>query len=198
MHHLARHSAACFLTRGDLWQSWEAGAAVFEERLLDADPALNAGNWMWLSCSAFFYQYFRCYSPVAFAKKWDPEGAYVKRWLPQLRGFSAKHVYEPWLAPIADQRAAGCIVGVDYPKPIVDHARASKENMAKMASAYEANKAGDGGGAAAGGTAAGGTAAGGKVVGGKGAGSKAAGGKQTGGKRALTQQTLPRQKKQQA
>ena len=54
IHHLARHSVACFLTRGDLWQSWEAGAAVFEELLLDADPALNYGNWMWLSCSCFF------------------------------------------------------------------------------------------------------------------------------------------------
>ena len=56
IHHLARHAVACFLTRGDLWQSWEKGAAVFEELLLDADWALNSANWMWLSCSAFFYQ----------------------------------------------------------------------------------------------------------------------------------------------
>ena len=56
IHHLARHSVACFLTRGDLYQSWEAGAAVFDEYLLDADWAINNGNWMWLSCSCFFYQ----------------------------------------------------------------------------------------------------------------------------------------------
>ena len=69
-----RHSVACFLTRGDLWVSWEEGQAVFEELLLDADWSLNAGNWMWLSASAFFHQYYRVYSPVAFGKKTDPLG----------------------------------------------------------------------------------------------------------------------------
>ena len=59
MHHLARHSVACFLTRGDLYQSWEVGARVFDKYLIDADWALNNANWMWLSCSSFFYQYFR-------------------------------------------------------------------------------------------------------------------------------------------
>lgn len=65
------HQLACFLTRGDLWQSWEEGARVFEIYLLDADWSLNTGNWMWLSASAFFYQYFRVYSPVAFGAKTD-------------------------------------------------------------------------------------------------------------------------------
>jgi cryptochrome len=74
MHHLGRHAVACFLTRGDLWQSWEEGAAYFESQLLDADYALNGFNWLWLSCSGFFYQYFRCYSPVSFQKKKDPNG----------------------------------------------------------------------------------------------------------------------------
>lgn len=59
MHHLARHSVACFLTRGDLYLSWESGAAVFDKYLLDADWAINSGNWQWLSASAFFSQYFR-------------------------------------------------------------------------------------------------------------------------------------------
>ena len=66
IHHLARHAVACFLTRGDLWQSWEDGARVFEEYLIDADWSINNFNWQWLSCTAHFYQYFRCYSPVAF------------------------------------------------------------------------------------------------------------------------------------
>jgi len=78
IHHLARHSVACFLTRGDLWVSWEHGQKVFEELLLDADWSLNAGNWMWLSASAFFHQYFRVYSPVAFGKKTDKHGDYIK------------------------------------------------------------------------------------------------------------------------
>lgn len=56
IHHLARHAVACFLTRGDLWQSWEDGAAVFDDLLLDADWSINNFNWQWLSCSAFFYQ----------------------------------------------------------------------------------------------------------------------------------------------
>jgi cryptochrome len=68
LHHLGRHAVACFLTRGDLWQSWEHGAKVFDRLLVDADWALNSGNWMWLSASAYFHQYFRVYSPVAFPK----------------------------------------------------------------------------------------------------------------------------------
>jgi cryptochrome len=78
IHHLARHAVACFLTRGDLWCHWEEGQKVFEELLLDADWALNAGNWMWLSASAFFHQYYRVYGPVSFGKKTDKHGDYIK------------------------------------------------------------------------------------------------------------------------
>lgn len=59
MHHLARHSVACFLTRGDLWCHWEAGRDVFDKYLIDGDHFINNGNWQWLSASNFFYQYFR-------------------------------------------------------------------------------------------------------------------------------------------
>jgi len=142
IHHLARHSVACFLTRGDLWQSWEKGMEVFEELLLDADWSLNAGNWMWLSASAFFHQFFRCYSPIAFGKKTDKEGEYIRKYLPILKKFPAKYIYEPWEAPIAIQKAAGCIIGTDYPRPIVKHEIVVKENMAKMKAAYDAGKAG--------------------------------------------------------
>jgi cryptochrome len=141
MHHLARHSVACFLTRGDLWQSWEEGARVFDRLLLDADPSLNVGNWMWLSCSAFFHQYFRVYSPVAFGRKYDKEGEYVRHFLPALRRMPAKYVYEPWKAPLSVQQAAGCIVGKDYPMPIIDHDIACKANIERMAKAFATNKA---------------------------------------------------------
>lgn len=57
---------------------------MFDRLLLDADWALNNANWQWLSCSRFFYQYFRVYSPVAFGKKTDPNGDYIRHWLPQL------------------------------------------------------------------------------------------------------------------
>eukprot|EP01135_Chromosphaera_perkinsii_P003431 Nk52_evm55s242 gene=Nk52_evmTU55s242 len=137
IHHLARHSVACFLTRGDLWQSWEKGKEVFEELLLDADWALNAANWMWLSASSFFYQYFRVYSPIAFGKKTDPTGKYIRKYVPKLKNFPDKYIYEPWKAPLSVQKSAGCVIGIDYPKPIVDHSVVSKENMFKMKCAYE-------------------------------------------------------------
>jgi cryptochrome len=158
IHHLARHAVACFLTRGDLWQHWEEGIKVFELWLLDGDYALNAANWQWLSCSRFFHQYGRCYSPVAFGKKTDPDGTYIKKWLPQLAKLPSKYIYEPWTAPLDVQRAAGCIVGKDYPRPIVaDHTATSKANMERLARAYGAASKeggkGDGGDEGAGGAA---------------------------------------------
>jgi cryptochrome len=143
IHHLARHAVACFLTRGDLWQSWEKGAAIFEQHLIDADWSINNFNWQWLSCTAHFYQYFRCYSPVAFGKKTDPTGAYIRKWLPILKDMPAKYIYEPWEAPIEVQRKCGVIVGKDYPYPIVDHQVISKSNMSRMKEAYDAQKIGN-------------------------------------------------------
>ncbi|XP_036379574.1 cryptochrome circadian regulator 5 [Megalops cyprinoides] len=136
IHHLARHAVACFLTRGDLWISWEEGQKVFEELLLDGDWALNAGNWQWLSASAFFHQYYRVYSPIAFGKKTDKSGEYIKKYLPILKKFPAEYIYEPWKAPRSVQERAGCIVGKDYPRPIVDHEVVSKKNMQRMKMAY--------------------------------------------------------------
>ena len=81
-----------------------SGMKVFEEYLLDQDWSLNAGNWMWLSASAFFHQYYRVYSPVAFGKKTDPSGDYIKKYLPILKKFPDKYIYEPWKAPLAMQK----------------------------------------------------------------------------------------------
>ncbi|XP_064423184.1 cryptochrome-2 isoform X3 [Latimeria chalumnae] len=137
IHHLARHSVACFLTRGDLWISWECGMKVFEELLLDADFSVNAGSWMWLSCSAFFQQFFHCYCPVGFGRRTDPSGDFVRRYLPKLKNFPSKYIYEPWNAPYSVQKAAKCIIGVDYPKPIVVHAEASRLNVERMKQIYQ-------------------------------------------------------------
>jgi FAD binding domain of DNA photolyase len=76
---------ACFLTRGDLYVSWLKGVETFDRLLIDADWALNNGNWMWLSASSFFYQYFRVYSPVTFGQKYDPHGKYVRHFVPVLK-----------------------------------------------------------------------------------------------------------------
>lgn len=140
IHHLARHMVACFLTRGDLWVSWEEGAKIFEDYLLDYDWSLNAGNWMWLSASAFFYKYFRVYSPVAFGKKTDKEGLYIRKYVPELKKYPTAFIYEPWKAPKSIQNTAGCIIGEGYPHRIVDHEKIHKENMQKMSSAYRMNK----------------------------------------------------------
>uniref|UniRef100_A0A4W4ENB8 Photolyase/cryptochrome alpha/beta domain-containing protein n=1 Tax=Electrophorus electricus TaxID=8005 RepID=A0A4W4ENB8_ELEEL len=137
IHHLARHAVACFLTRGDLWISWEEGMKVFEELLLDADWSVNAGSWMWLSCSSFFQQFFHCYCPVGFGRRTDPNGDFIRRYLPVLRGFPAKYIYDPWNAPDSVQAAAKCVIGVHYPKPMVNHAEASRLNIERMKQIYQ-------------------------------------------------------------
>ncbi|KAI0050888.1 DNA photolyase [Auriscalpium vulgare] len=160
IHHLGRHMVACFLTRGGAYVDWERGAEVFEELLLDHEPACNLGNWMWLSCTAFFAQYYRCYSPVAFGKKWDPHGAFVRRYVPELRGFADKWIYEPHLAPEAEQRKAGCFIRdledggllplktqaagqVYYPSPMFDFAERRDFCLAQMKKAYQVGLHGD-------------------------------------------------------
>jgi cryptochrome len=136
IHHLARHLVACFLTRGQLYQSWEKGQRVFEQLLLDADYSLNAGNWQWLSCSSFFYQYFRVYSPVGFGKKTDPNGDFIRKYLPMLKKFPSEYIYEPWKAPLSLQQKLGCVIGLDYPKRIVDDGLATTACKDKMNKAY--------------------------------------------------------------
>ncbi|KAL9264830.1 (6-4)DNA photolyase-like protein [Drosera capensis] len=140
MHHLARHCVACFLTRGDLFVHWEKGRDVFERLLIDHDWALNNGNWMWLSCSSFFYEYHRIYSPISFGKKYDPDGNFIRRFLPVLKDMPKEYIYEPWTAPKSIQVKANCIIGEDYPKPVVMHDVASKDCKRRLAEAYALNK----------------------------------------------------------
>ncbi|KAG6324009.1 hypothetical protein E4U22_004203 [Claviceps purpurea] len=146
IHHLGRHSVACFLTRGGCYIDWERGAEVFEELLLDHEPACNAGNWQWLSCTAFFSQYFRCYSPVAFGQKWDKNGDLIRKWVPELRNLHAKYIYEPWKAPLLDQNKAGVRIKGDgltdvqdgtYPKPMFDFDERRNVCIAAMKTAYQ-------------------------------------------------------------
>ncbi|GMF53237.1 unnamed protein product [Phytophthora fragariaefolia] len=136
MHHLARHSVACFLTRGDLYISWVRGLEIFQERLIDHDWSINAGNWLWLSSSYFFSAYFRVYSPSTFGKKWDPDGLFIRKYVPALSKMPIKYIYEPWKAPMTVQHAAGCLIGKDYPFPIVDHKIAMRRCMAGMKKSY--------------------------------------------------------------
>lgn len=147
IHHLGRHAVACFLTRGGCYVDWERGAEVFEEWLIDHEAACNIGNWQWLSCTAFFAQFFRCYSPIAFPQKWDKGGAFVRRYVPELKNFDKKHIYEPWKAPIVDQKKWGCLIKGDgtenmegdmktYPKPMFDFAKQREICIQGMKNAY--------------------------------------------------------------
>lgn len=131
IHHLGRHAVACFLTRGGCYVDWERGAEVFEEWLIDHEAACNIGNWQWLSCTAFFAQFYRCYSPIVFPQKWDKEGNFIRKYVPELKNYDKNYIYEPWKAPIADQKRWGCQIKGDgmemshggvglYPKPMFD------------------------------------------------------------------------------
>ncbi len=137
IHHLARHAVACFLTRGDLWISWEEGMKVFDELLLDADWSVNAGTWMWLSCSSFFQQFLHVHCPVRLGRRIDPSGDYVRRYLPVLKNLPTRYVHEPWSAPEQVQLAAKCVVGRDYPAPMVDHAVAARVNQDRLRQVYQ-------------------------------------------------------------
>ncbi|CAK1548546.1 unnamed protein product [Leptosia nina] len=136
IHHLARHAVACFLTRGDLWISWEEGMKVFDELLLDADWSVNAGMWMWLSCSSFFQQFFHCYCPVRFGRKTDPNGDFIRKYIPALKNMPTRYIHEPWVAPEAVQQSARCLIGRDYPMPMVDHAKTSQINIERIKQVY--------------------------------------------------------------
>ena len=154
IHHLARHAVACFLTRGGCYVSWERGAEVFEELLVDHEAACNIGNWQWLSCTAFYAQFYRCYSPVAFGKKWDPEGAFVRKYVPELAKMDKKYIYEPHKAPIQDQKKARVRIEGDgtvsekdgmvvYPKPMLDFAKQREVCIQGMKAAYHVGLRGD-------------------------------------------------------
>lgn len=95
---------------------------------------------MWLSASAFFHQYFRVYSPVAFGQKTDKEGVYIKKYVPELKNYPSPLIYEPWKATNELQKKYGCVIGKDYPARIVRHEDIYKINLGRMKEAYAKNK----------------------------------------------------------
>jgi cryptochrome len=119
-HYIARQSIAVFLTRGYLWINWERGKEFFQEFMLDFELPLSTVCWMQSSCSGFFCDFIESYDPCFIGKQMDPEGHYVKVFIPELRDFPSDFIHTPWLAPDHIQQQANCIIGKDYPKPIVD------------------------------------------------------------------------------
>lgn len=129
IHHFGRQLVSYFLTQGLLYQSWEKGAKVFDRLLLDADWSVNNANWQWMSESRFTEQTHRSFSPSNYYNDYDEEGAYVKKYVPELRNYPSKYIYQPWEAPIEKQKEWKAVVGKDYPLPIVG---IKKANIASM------------------------------------------------------------------
>ncbi len=133
MHNRLRMVVASFLTK-DLGIDWRRGEAYFALHLNDFDLAANNGGWQWAASTGCDAQpYFRIFNPVTQSEKFDPEGKFIKRYLPQLANYSPKEIHAPWLVPVVRQRAAGCVIGTDYPAPIVDHAQARERTLARYA-----------------------------------------------------------------
>jgi len=127
MHNRVRMVTASFLTK-HLLQPWQDGEAWFWDCLVDADLASNAANWQWVAgCGADAAPYFRIFNPTLQGRKFDPDGGYVRQWVPELRAFPSEFIHEPWRAPDRFRKLAMDECGRVYPDPIVDHrtARAS-------------------------------------------------------------------------
>jgi len=134
VHHVIRNCLSMFLTRGDLWLNWEEGFKIFMTYLIDADFAVCAGNWMWVSSSAFEKALNSNFSldPGTYGRRVDPYGKYIKKFIPKLKNYPVEYVYEPWTAPIEIQEEAGCIIGKDYPNPMINHNVAFRRNAREM------------------------------------------------------------------
>jgi deoxyribodipyrimidine photo-lyase len=129
MHNRARMIAASFLVK-DLLIDWRRGEAWFMQRLVDGDPASNNGGWQWSASTGTDAQpYFRIFSPVAQGERFDPDGAYVRRFVPELRDVPARLVHRPWEAPALCPR---------YPAPIVDHAERRRLAIRRFEEARQA------------------------------------------------------------
>jgi len=118
MHNRVRMVVASFLVK-DLHVHWKYGARWFMKQLRDGDLASNSLNWQWVAgCGADASPYFRIFNPTTQGLKFDPEGSYVRRWVPELRDLDGKAAHEPWKYDVPE-----------YPRPIVDHGEAREESL---------------------------------------------------------------------
>jgi deoxyribodipyrimidine photo-lyase len=135
MHNRVRMIVASFLVK-DLLIPWQVGAKWFWDTLVDADLANNTLGWQWSAgCGADASPYVRIFNPVTQGRKFDPDGVYVRRWLPELSRLPRRWLHRPWEAPAAVRTDAGVELGLTYPHPIVNHAQARKQALAAMSEA---------------------------------------------------------------
>lgn len=130
MHNRVRMIVASFLTK-HLLAPWQIGEEWFWDTLVDADPASNPFGWQWAAGSgADARPYFRILNPVLQGERFDPQGTYVRRYLPEIAALPDRFIHRPWQAPPIALAAAGISLGRDYPLPIVDHAEARRRALA--------------------------------------------------------------------
>ena len=133
MHNRVRMLAASFLVK-HLLIPWQEGAAWFWDTLVDADLANNTMGWQWTAgCGADAAPYFRIFNPVLQGEKFDPEGAYVRRWVPELTRLGDEWIHRPWSAPPLALAEAGITLGQTYPWPIVEHEAARQRALEALA-----------------------------------------------------------------
>jgi deoxyribodipyrimidine photo-lyase len=138
MHNRVRMVAASFLVK-HLLIDWRLGEKWFWDTLVDADPGSNPANWQWVAgCGADAAPYFRVFNPILQGEKFDPDGAYVRRWVPELARLPAGLIHQPWSAAPLELASAGVALGTTYPGPIIDH-RAGRE---RALAAYRALRGG--------------------------------------------------------
>ncbi len=129
MHNRVRMVVASFLVK-HLLIPWQDGERWFWDTLVDADLANNSASWQWVAgCGADAAPYFRIFNPILQGRKFDPDGRYVRHWVPELNDLPAKYLHEPWAAPEEILDTAGVRLGRDYPQPIVDHPAARERAL---------------------------------------------------------------------
>ncbi len=132
MHNRLRMVSASFLTK-DLGIDWRRGEHWFARNLNDFDLAANNGGWQWAASTGCDAQpWFRIFNPVTQSEKFDADGRFIRRYCPELSKFDNKRIHAPWLATSLEQRMAGCVIGTDYPAPVVDHALAREATLARF------------------------------------------------------------------
>jgi deoxyribodipyrimidine photo-lyase len=132
VHNRARLVVASFLTK-DLLIDWREGARFFLRHLMDGDLPSNNGGWQWVAGTGTdAAPYYRIFNPVTQAEKFDPDGDYIRRWVPELAKLPTPAVFAPWQASAPDLEAAGVRLGTDYPHPIVDHRRARDRALSRF------------------------------------------------------------------
>jgi deoxyribodipyrimidine photo-lyase len=134
IHNRVRLVVGSFLTK-NLGVDWRRGERWFMRWLVDGDEANNNGNWQWIASVGTDPQppYRRAYSPVRHQQRLDADGVYVRRYVPELDGVPNEFLAEPWRMPVSVQHASGCVIGRDYPEPIVDHVEARREALDRYA-----------------------------------------------------------------